>query len=181
MAVCTVPSIHALKRSYISSRSTPPQKGKAKHFISTSQTLESQSPVKKSQWIRDAYKKYKVFLSNRGVVGLRSFTKCYLKKDRECSLCYTTDETVNMNIACCGSQSSGFFHFPKGPASAACNMWVLNKHLKTHLHLSSWILQTSEPAAHVLYSITDHKFSFTFVDLFLYSSVWHKCTRKYWF
>lgn len=75
MVVCTVPSINALEHNYISGRSTPLRKGKAKYFISTFQTLESQSPVEKSQWIRDAYKKYKVFLSNQRSCGTTFFYK----------------------------------------------------------------------------------------------------------
>lgn len=82
---CTVPSINALEHNYMSGRAHTPKKrqSEADHVYIPNSAITEPSFKEKSQWIRDAYKKYKVFLSNQRNCGTTfiSFTKCYLKKE----------------------------------------------------------------------------------------------------
>ena len=113
-AACTGPSVNALEHNYISGRvcTTKKRQSQAFHFYILNSGIPEPSLKEKSQWIRDAYKKYKVFLSNQRNCGTTfiSFTKCYLKKGQRENPVHVMLQawTANKYIACFGSQSSGF-------------------------------------------------------------------------
>lgn len=142
------------------SGATPPGKGKAKQFISTFQTLEPQSPVwkQKSQWKRDAYKKYKVFLSNQESGDYIHFLyKILLKKKKGDRIQFVMlqTQTVEKSIACFGSRSSGFLSSPpRSPPRFLSPETSFESCINTQVLCISWSLQPWEPAGHSPPSVT---------------------------
>lgn len=148
------------------SGATPPGKGKAKQFISTFQTLEPQSPVwkQKSQWKRDAYKKYKVFLSNQESGDYIHFLyKILLKKKKggQDPVCYAADSDSG-EVYCVFWES--VFRLPVFSSSQSPKVpfawnkfWVLHKHTSP-LHL---LKSAALRACRTQSTISDRSSSFT--------------------
>lgn len=160
----------------------PHSQEKAKLSISFLHSkLWNQSPVEKSQWIRDAYKKYKVFLSNQRSCGTTFFYKMQFKKQNAvCAMLQTRQWIYMLRVVVVNLQAS-FISLPSPGSCSTERGSPKSTYTNAFASLLSNSVDQSLQLIYIIFYHHDHTFSFSFVDLLLYSSAWHKCTRKYWF